>query len=120
MAKSMIELIAGDLEEKKAYRQFMKRVNSLPKDYRFAFKKIQHYMYHFGATGCNMDMYIDLVDMFEINAADGKEVLDVIGSDVAAFCTELIHASSTHTTTTREKLNEEILKHFYGEENSHD
>lgn len=119
MPKSIIELVVGDLGEKRAYRQFMKRVNALPKDYRFAFKKIQHYIYHFSAVSYNMEMFTDLLDLFEASAAEGKAVLDVIGSDVAAFCDELIRAFTNNANTTREKLNQDILKHFYGEDNSH-
>lgn len=118
MPKSIIELVVGDLGEKRAYRQFMKRVNSLPKDYRFVFKKIQHYMYNFGAVGCDMEMLTDLVGLFETSAADGKTAFDVIGSDLANFCDELIRASTNNTATTREKLNQEIFKYFNEEENN--
>lgn len=112
MPKSIIELVVGDLGEKRAYQQVMKRVNALPKDYRFTFKKIQHYVYTFGAVGCDLTMFGDLVDLFETSAAEGKAIVDVVGSDVAAFCDELIRVSTDHTTITREKLNQEILEHF--------
>lgn len=48
MLDSIIKLIIGDMEEKRAYKQMMKRVDVLPKDYRFAFRKIQHYMFSVG------------------------------------------------------------------------
>ncbi|MEF9945253.1 MAG: DUF1048 domain-containing protein [Lachnospiraceae bacterium] len=111
MPKSFIELIVGDLGEKRAYQQVMKRANALPKDYRFTFKKIQQYMYNFGAVGCDITTFADLVDLLEVSAAEGKAVCDVIGSDVAAFCDELIRVS-TNTATTQEKLNQEIAEHF--------
>ncbi len=120
MPKSFLELIVGSLDEKRAYRQLMKRVNALPKDYRFAYKKIQHYMYYFEASGCDMDMLTDLLDLFEASACEGKAVLDVLGSDVATFCDELIRATTQHGATTREKLNEDILNHFYGKGNDHE
>lgn len=115
MAKSIIELLIGSLDEKRAYRRFMKRVNALPKDYRFAFKKIQHYLYNFGSPGCDMAMYNDLVDLFEASASAGKPVLDVIGRDVSGFCDALLLASSSGTLTPREKLNKEILTRFHRE-----
>ncbi len=41
MNKSILEVVFGDLDEKNAYRQKMKRVKALPENYRTAFKKIQ-------------------------------------------------------------------------------
>lgn len=41
MPDSFIKLIIGDTESKQTYKQKMKRVAALPKDYRFAFRKIQ-------------------------------------------------------------------------------
>lgn len=116
MTKSVVELLVGGLDEKRIYRRIMKRVNTLPKDYRFAFKKIQHYMYHFDSAGSDMNMFADLVDLFEASAAEGKPVLDVVGSDVCEFCDELIRASSIDTLTTREKFNKEILEWFHRRE----
>lgn len=115
MARSFIDLVVGDLGEKRAYRQLMKRVNALPKDYRFAFKKIQQYLYNLGCADCNMAMFTDLADLFEASAAEGKQVLDVLGADVSGFCDELIHASGAKTAPSREKLNKEILEHFHRE-----
>ena len=37
-----------------------------------------------------MDLLLGIVDLFEEGAALGKEVLDVTGSDVAAFCDDLM------------------------------
>ncbi|MED3987555.1 DUF1048 domain-containing protein [Peribacillus simplex] len=89
--KKFIELIIGDLESKKEYKAFMKKVNSLPKDYVFVFKKIQKYMWNFG-YGFGEEI-INLYELFEASAADGKHVLDVTGEDVAAFADELMALS---------------------------
>lgn len=111
MGKSFIELIVGNLDEKRAYRQFMKRVNALPKDYSYAFKKMQNYLYYADLTGCET-LFTDLVELLEVSAADGKPVLDVVGTDVAGFCDELVHASAPNTLTPRAKLNKEIMEHL--------
>ena len=37
MFKSIKKLIIGDLDDKRKYKQIMKRVDDLPKDYSFAF-----------------------------------------------------------------------------------
>ncbi|WP_129689527.1 DUF1048 domain-containing protein [Gottfriedia acidiceleris] len=89
--KKFIELIIGDLESKKEYKAFMKKVNSLPKDYAFVFKKIQKYMWNFG-YGFGEEI-INLYELFEASSAEGKHVLDVTGEDVAAFADELMTLS---------------------------
>ncbi|UVI33341.1 DUF1048 domain-containing protein [Paenibacillus spongiae] len=121
MLDSIIKLIIGDMEEKRAYKQMMKRVDALPKDYRFAFRKIQHYMFTVGPPGGDMTlftdltMFTDLVDLFEASAAEGRQVLDVIGIDVGKFSDEFMRASVINTENTeklREKLNKEIMEKF--------
>lgn len=113
MAKSFLELVTGNLEEKKAWRQLMKRVNALPEDYRFTYKKILNYGYNFGFCCITQS---DLLELFEESAAAGRPVLDVVGSDVAFFCDELIRASAAETENAREKLNREVLEHFHRED----
>lgn len=118
MLNSILKLIIGDMEQKRAYKQIMKRVDALPKDYRFAFRKIQHYMYSVGSTDgsttmfSDLSMFTNLVELFEISAAEGKQLLDVIGTDVSKFCDEFIQAAATNTETIREKLNKEIMEKF--------
>lgn len=118
MIDNLIKLIIGDLNEKREYKQMMKRVDSLPKDYNFAFKKIQKYMYSVGAPGgditifTDITMFMDLVDLFEASAADERQVIDVIGSDVGKFCDEFMSAYTTNSKTSREKLNKEIMEKF--------
>ncbi|WP_088072559.1 DUF1048 domain-containing protein [Gottfriedia luciferensis] len=89
--KKFIELIIGDLESKREYKAFMKKVNALPKDYAFVFKKIQKYMWNFG-YGFGEEI-INLYELFEASSAEGRKVLDVTGEDVAAFADELMALS---------------------------
>lgn len=112
MKKSFIELIIGDLDEKRDWQRFTKRVNALPKDYKYTFKKILHYFYNFGY---NLEMLTDLLELFEVSAAEGKLIRDVVGNDVAYFCDELIHANASDTVSPRERLNQEIQEHFHRE-----
>ena len=118
MLDSIIKLIIGDMEEKRAYKQMMKRVDNLPKDYRFAFRKIQHYMFTVGppdgdmAIFTDLTMFADLVDLFEASAADGRQVLDVIGNDVGKFSDDFMRASVTNAEKWQIKLNKDIMKKF--------
>lgn len=108
MLDSFIKLVIGDLDEKKEYRQMMNRVKALPEDYRYVYEKIQKYMWIFGDgfdTG-------DLLELFEGGAAEGKQVLDITGEDVAVFCDELICASGGGAEPLGEKINREIAEHF--------
>ncbi len=118
MAKKIIELMIGDLEEKRSYRRLTKRVEALPEDYRIAFKKIRNYIYYSGVTGCNMTIFSDLIELFEISAAEGKSVVDIVGGEAGSFCDELIRAASIDIVTLRDKLNHEILEHFNMEEST--
>ncbi len=117
MLDSIVKLIIGDLEDKRVYKQMMKRVDALPKDYRFAFRKIQHYMFSIGPPDGDMTiftdlkMFNDLVDLFEASAAEGRRVLDVIGSDAGKFSDEFMCASCTKAETAR-NINKEIVEKF--------
>lgn len=100
------------IEDKKEYREYMTRIQALPEDYQYVFKKIQNHMWKF-ASGDGYDMlkiHYDLVELFETGAADGKQVLEVTGEDVAAFCDELLRNAQTYTESWREKLNHDIMK----------
>ena len=125
MAKSILELLVGDLEEKRVYRAFMKRVNALPEDYRFAYKKMQNYLYSYGSSNSDIgafvdnstNMFTDLLELFEQNAAAGVPVQEVVGEDLAGFCDELSAAWAATAAQAKERLNREIWEHFHGEGN---
>jgi len=100
------------IESKREYKQQMARVEALPKDYQYVFKKIQSHMWMF-AAGSGYDMmkiHYDLIELFEAGAADGKHVLEITGEDVASFCDELLRSARTYTEDWREALNRDILK----------
>lgn len=80
------------IEEKKEWREHMARVKALPKDYQIVYKEIQKYIFKVGTVEAkdSMDLLLGIVDFFEEGAALGKEVLEVTGSDVAAFCDDLM------------------------------
>ena len=100
------------IESKREYKQQMARVEALPEDYQYVFKKIQSHMWMFTA-GAGYDMlkiHYDLVELFESGAADGKHVLEITGEDVASFCDELLRSARTYTEDWREALNRDIRK----------
>ena len=98
------------IRDKREYKQQMARVEALPDDYRYVFKKIQSYLWKF-AAGPGYDMLkiqYDLIGLFEEGAASGRSVLEVTGQDVAAFCDELLRNAETYTDDWRAALNRDI------------
>lgn len=98
------------IEEKKEYKQQMARVDVLPADYQFVFKKIQSHMWMFsaGAGYDMMEVHKELISLFESGAAGGQKVLEITGDDVAAFCDELLKNCKTYAENWRDKLNREV------------
>lgn len=122
MFDSFINLVVGDLEEKRAYKHMMKKVDALPEDYSFTFRKIQHYMFNVGAFNGDEALFKDmkifegLIDLFESSAAEGKQVLEVTGPDVAQFADDLMQASSDSAKEKRAHINQEIMDRFTKEQ----
>ena len=110
----MLDLIKKMIGDKKEYKQQMARVEALPEDYRFVFKKIQGYMWSFaGGDGSDMlKIQYGLIELFESSAADGKHVLDVTGEDVVGFCDELLRGTKMWTDNYRKKLNRDMMIKF--------
>ena len=87
------------IEGKKEWREHMARVKALPKGYQIVYKEIQKYIFKVATVELedSTDLLSGIVDFFEEGAALGKGVLEVTGSDVAAFCDDLIKNSTIRT-----------------------
>ncbi|MEG1310250.1 MAG: DUF1048 domain-containing protein [Cellulosilyticaceae bacterium] len=108
----MVNLIKKMSEDKKEYKEQMARVKAMPEDYRFVFEKISAYMWGFaGGDGHEMlRTQYELIELFEVSAADGKHVLEVTGDDVAGFCDEFIKDTKKWTDYYGNKLNRNMKK----------
>lgn len=98
------------IKNKKEYRKQMARVNALPPDYQYVYKKLQGHMWQF-ASGAGYDMmkiHSGILELFEEGASEGKSVLEVTGEDVAAFADELLKNTRTYIEDWRIKFNREI------------
>lgn len=84
----------------------MARVKALPQEYQIVYKEIQKYLFKVGpvALSSGVGLLSGIVDLFEEGAALGKGVLAVTGSNVAAFCDELIKDSKTYADLYQESL----------------
>lgn len=88
MAAKWLEAITGSLEQKKQYRQAKARVEALPEPYATAAEAVNRYLMHVGGVvegDVIVRMFVDLVDLWEQAAADGKLVSDIVGDDPVAF-----------------------------------
>lgn len=86
------------MEQRRIWRAHTKRVNSLPRDYQIVYGEMQKYLFKLGPMDFkqSMDLLYGIADLFEEGAAAGKDVLDVIGKDAAAFCDELAAGLPTY------------------------
>lgn len=100
------------IEGKKQWRAHMARVKALPQDYQLVYKEIQKYLFKVGPAQLTEEtgLLSGIVDLFEEGAASGKGVLEVTGSDVAAFCDGLIKDSKTYADDYQESVNREVYK----------
>jgi len=93
------------VEGKKQWRAHTVRVKALPPDYQIVYKEIQKYFFKVGPTDlADGNLLSGIVDFFEEGVADGKGVLELIGTDVAAFCDDLLKDSRTYADIYQESI----------------
>jgi DNA-binding ferritin-like protein (Dps family) len=100
------------IEGKKEWRAHKARVKALPKDYQIVYNEIEQYLFKVGPVELTKDFGLlsGIIDFFEEGAALGKGVLEITGTDVAAFCDDLIKDSKTYAEVYQESVNEEVNK----------
>lgn len=100
------------IEGKKEWRAHVTRVKALPQDYRFVYKEIQKYLFKVGPIELteSTGLLSGIIDLFEEGVALGKGVLEVTGSDVAAFCDDLIKDSKTYADIYQESVDQKVYK----------
>lgn len=100
------------IEGKKEWRAHMARVKALPQGYQIVYQEMQKYLFKVGPVELaeGTALLSGIVDLFEEGAALGKDVLDVTGSDAAAFCDELIKDSKTYADRYQESVAQKVDK----------
>lgn len=100
------------LQGRRDWRAHVARVKALPQDYQIVYREIQKYFFKVGPVELTegTGLLSGIVDLFEEGAALGKDVLEVTGSDVAAFCDDLIKDSKTYADIFQESVNLEVNK----------
>jgi len=114
---SIQDAIEGKRKWQKKWRAHMARVKALPQDYQIVYKEIQNYLFKVGPVELtegtdflSTDLLSGILDLFEEGASRGKGVLEVTGSDVAAFCDDLIKDSKTFADILQESIDQEVNK----------
>ncbi|MCM3626137.1 DUF1048 domain-containing protein [Paenibacillus glycanilyticus] len=100
------------IEGKKEWRAHAARVKALPQDYQIVYKELQKYLFKVGPVELTegTGLLSGIVGLFEEGAASGKGVLEVTGSDVAAFCDDLMKDSKTYADIYQETVSQEGSK----------
>ncbi len=100
------------IEGKKEWRAHLARVKALPQDYQIVYHEIQKYLFKVGPVELSngTGLLAGIIDLFEEGAALGKGVLEVTGSDVAAFCDDLIKDSKTYADIYQESVDQAVNK----------
>lgn len=100
------------IEGKREWRAHIARVKTLPQDYQTVYKEIQKYLFKVSPVELSdgIGLLSGIIDLFEEGAAAKKDVLEVTGRDVAAFCDDLIKDSKTFTDDCQESVEREVAK----------
>jgi DNA-binding ferritin-like protein (Dps family) len=93
------------IEGKRQWRAHVARVKALPPDYRIVYQEMQRYFFKVGPVDLHEGCLLPgILDFFEEGAASGKGVLELVGTDVAAFSDDLIKDSRTYADLYQESL----------------
>ncbi|WP_447034768.1 DUF1048 domain-containing protein [Streptomyces sp. DSM 118878] len=96
------------VEGKKQWWAHLARVKALPPDYQIVYKEMQKYLFKVGPVDLlDGPLLPEIVDFFEEGVAAGKGVLELIGTDVAAFCDDLIKDARTYADAYQESISRE-------------
>lgn len=106
----MTNLLTKILGDKREWRAMEARADALPRDYRVVYGEIKRYLWRF-TTGDGMDIVAllkEVLGLFETGAAQGADVLDVTGEDVATFCHERLRGTRSYLDRWRASLNRDV------------
>jgi DNA-binding ferritin-like protein (Dps family) len=93
------------IKGKKRWRAHVARVQALPPDYQIVYKEMQKYLFKVGPVDLSDGPLLPgIVEFFEEGVAASKGVMELIGTDVAAFCDDLIKDSRTYADVYQESI----------------
>lgn len=93
------------IDGKKQWRAHTARVKALPADYRIVYDEVQKYFFKVGPVDLAEGTLLSgMVEFFEEGAAAGRGVLELIGTDVAAFADGLVGDTRTYADVYQEAI----------------
>ncbi|MFJ9554635.1 DUF1048 domain-containing protein [Nocardiopsis sp. NPDC101807] len=96
------------------WKAFEVRAEALPADHRAAWEQVKAHLFPYsGFTGRNLTPILDnALGLLEETAADGQDVRDVLGEDIAGFCAALAggEGARSHRDRWREQLNRDVAR----------
>ena len=92
---SFLTEIRGDKREWKAMEA---RAHALPRDYRIVYREMKSHLWtSTSSDGSDIIALLEeVLGLFAASAAQGKRVVDVTGTDVAAFCHQLLRGTTSY------------------------
>lgn len=106
MTANWIETLTGSLAQKKQYRQYRARIESLSEPYGSVAKALERYFQYYGSmTGGEpmLRMFDDFADLWERADADGIPVREVVGDDPVGFAESFAEAYAGPRWIDRER-----------------
>ncbi|MBF6350262.1 MULTISPECIES: DUF1048 domain-containing protein [Nocardia] len=76
--------VAGDLGDKRRWRQYKARARRLPPNQRTAIEGFERYLLHTGRVG-GVSIFEDLTDLFERSATESTPIREIVGADPVEF-----------------------------------
>lgn len=96
------------------YKAFEARAAALPADYQAAWEKIKgHLSPYSDFTGRNLMPILDgALGLLEETASEGQSIHEVLGDDIAGFCTALAggEGARSYRDRWREQLNRNVAR----------
>jgi len=84
------EFMSKVIGEKGQWREYKARARQLPASYRTALDALERYLNYCGTGGDGTAMYADLIDLFEMSAANGALIREIVGEDPVEFVEEFV------------------------------
>lgn len=92
------------LAQKKKWQALQKRAKSMPQDYQIVYQEIQKYFLKVIIVNFpSEDPFTEVLDVLAEGAAHNKDVLNVVGSDIAEFADSFIINQPLLSETDAEK-----------------
>jgi len=107
---SLHDRLVGTREGKRQWRDYTRRRDLLPPDYKVVMTQIERFMYRVAMDGQVTAVFTGILELFEEGAAAGRPVLAVTGDDVADFALSVMQAIQAESWTGQQArhLNEQV------------